>query len=140
MMDKMGMDDEGEGDMDMDMDMDGDSDDEDLEDRVDDLETALDDLKAEFDKMMGDDEGGDEEGDMDMDMDMGDEGEAEDESVALESKDDEEVDEDPMEELASGSFFTEPDFKSSSSIFSNCSFNRLSFSSSPFSRPLKFLI
>jgi len=101
MMDKMGMDDDGEGDMDMDMDMDGDSDDEDLEDRVDDLETALDDLKAEFDKMMGDEEGGDEEGDMDMDMDMdmGDEGEAEDESVALESKDDEEVDEASDEEV-----------------------------------------
>jgi hypothetical protein len=40
----------------------------DLEDRVVDLEDALDDLKAEFEKMMGGEEG---EGQDDMDMDMG---------------------------------------------------------------------
>ncbi len=46
---------------------------EDLEDRVVDLEDALDDLRAEFEKLMGGEEG--EEGsedDMEMDMDMGD--------------------------------------------------------------------
>ena len=92
--DMMGaMDMEPKGDMDMDVDMDADEEGEgDVEDRVDDLEDALDDLKAEFEKMMGGDDKGDEdEGDMDMDMDGGDD-EAEEESVAVEATD-EEVDE-----------------------------------------------
>jgi len=48
---------------------DGGEDHEDLEDRVVDLEDALDDLKAEFDAMMGDDDGGDDNGDDDADAD-----------------------------------------------------------------------
>ena len=90
--DMMGaMDMEPKGDMDMDVDMDADEEGEgDVEDRVDDLEDALDDLKAEFEKMMGGDDKGDEdEGDMDMD---GGDDEAEEESVAFEATD-EEVDE-----------------------------------------------
>ena len=79
---------------------------EELEDRVMDLEDALDELKAEFDAMMGDDEGDegdDEEGDdmdMDMDMDADDEGDDEEkeEAFAFES-DDEEVDEAADEEV-----------------------------------------
>jgi hypothetical protein len=68
----------------------GDEDEGDMEDRVVDLEDALDELKAEFEKMMGDDEG---EGEDDMDMDMdGDDEEAEEESFAFEATD-EEVDE-----------------------------------------------
>lgn len=65
MMGDMGMDMGDEGDMDMDGEGEGD-----VEDRVADLEDALEDLKAEFEKLMGDDEGdeGDEEDDMD-DMD-----------------------------------------------------------------------
>jgi hypothetical protein len=94
MMDKMGMDMDGDaegGDMDMDMDMEPDAEGEgDVEDRVDDLEVALDDLKAEFEKMMGDEDGGDEEM-PDMDGEEGDEDEA-DEAVAFEASD-EEVDE-----------------------------------------------
>lgn len=71
MMGDLGMDDM---DSDMDSDMDGG---DDTDNRIQDLEDALDDLKAEFEAMMGDNEGGDdmddmedgEEGDDDMDMD-----------------------------------------------------------------------
>jgi hypothetical protein len=79
MMGDMGMDDEGDdmgGDLDMDMDSEG----GDTESRIQDLEDALEDLKAEFEAMMGGDEGDDmdmdDEGD-DMDMDMDDEGDDE---------------------------------------------------------------
>jgi len=80
-------------------------DEEELEDRVVDLEDALDELKAEFDRLMGDDEG--EEGDMDMDMDMGDE-EAEEEgdeeeemeSVELEAEEVEEASEEVVREYS----------------------------------------
>jgi hypothetical protein len=73
MMADMG-DDEGE---------EGEEGEEELEDRVVDLEDALDDLKAEFEKMMGDKEEGDDEAGDDMDMDMDDEGgdDAEEESL-----------------------------------------------------------
>ena len=100
-----------EGDMDMDMDMGGDDDmgmdgeEGDVEDRVTDLEDELEALKAEFEAMMGDEDGGDE-GDMDMDgdeempMDMdseeGDDEEETEEAFAFEAEDedeDEKVDE-----------------------------------------------
>ena len=61
---------------------------EELEDRVVDLEDALDDLKAEFEKMMGDEEGDDEEG----------EEAPEEEAFAFEATD-EEVDEASDEEV-----------------------------------------
>ena len=48
--------------------LEADEDGEEMEDRVVDLEDALDELKAEFEKLMGDDEG-EEEMDMDMDYD-----------------------------------------------------------------------
>ena len=92
----MGGDKEGGDDMDM-------GDEGDMEDRVEDLEDALDELKAEFEKMMSDDEGGEEAGD-DMDMDMDDEEggddmeEPEEESYEFESTD-EEVDEASDEEV-----------------------------------------
>ena len=92
----MGGDEEGGDDMDM-------GDEGDMEDRVEDLEDALDELKAEFEKMMSDDEGGEEAGD-DMDMDMDDEEgdddmeEPEEESYEFESTD-EEVDEASDEEV-----------------------------------------
>ena len=98
MIGDLGMDDE-ESDMDMDMDADDEMD-GDVEDRVQDLEDALEELKAEFDAMMGDDEGsddmdmGDEEGDMGMDSE---EDETE-EAFAFES-DDEEVDESEEDDL-----------------------------------------
>jgi len=59
-------------------------DDEDMEDRVVDLEDALDDLKAEFEKMMGDKEEGDDEDSEEAPMDdMGDdEEEKEDEAIS----------------------------------------------------------
>lgn len=60
MMGDMGMDMDDEGDMDMDDEGEGD-----VEDRVADLEDALEDLRAEFEKLMGDDEGDDDMGDMD---------------------------------------------------------------------------
>lgn len=74
---------------------------DDMEDRVVDLEDALDELKAEFEKMMGGEEGGDddemdmggEEGDMDMD-DMGGEEEPEEEAMAFEADEEDEDDED----------------------------------------------
>jgi hypothetical protein len=85
MMGDLGMDDE-EGDMDADDEMDGD-----VEDRVQDLEDALEELKAEFESMMGDDEGDDmdmdDEGD-DMDMDMDSEEEPEEEAFQYESEED----------------------------------------------------
>ena len=62
---------------------------DDMEDRVEDLEDALEDLKAEFEKMMA---GDDDMGDMDDDE------EAEEESYAFES-DDEEVEEASDEEV-----------------------------------------
>jgi hypothetical protein len=86
MLGDLGMDDEG-GDMDDEGDeMGGEGD---VEDRVQDLEDALEELKAEFEAMMGDDEGeemdmDDEGGDMDMDMDS--EEEPEEEAFAYESK------------------------------------------------------
>ena len=55
-----------------------DHEDEEMEDRVVDLEDALDELKAEFEKLMGDDEG-EEEMDMGPEMDMDDEEEMEEE-------------------------------------------------------------
>ncbi len=61
-------------------------DDEDMEDRVVDLEDALDDLKAEFEKMMGDKEEGDDEDSEEAPMDdMGDDEEKEEEAYAPES-------------------------------------------------------
>jgi hypothetical protein len=61
-------------------------DDEDMEDRVVDLEDALDDLKAEFEKMMGDKEEGDDEDSEEAPMDdMGDDEEKEEEAFAPES-------------------------------------------------------
>lgn len=64
-------DEEGEGDSD-----------EEMEDRVVDLEDALDDLKAEFEKMMGDKEEGDDEDSEEAPMDdMGDDEEKEDEAI-----------------------------------------------------------
>jgi hypothetical protein len=76
----------------------GDEGEGDMEDRVEDLEDALDELKAEFEKMMSDDEGGDDD-EEDMDMDMDDEGdEAEEESFEFEATD-EEVDEASDEEV-----------------------------------------
>ena len=80
MMADLGMDDEGGDDMDMDMGDEG----GDTEGRLDDLEDALEDLKAEFEKLMGGDDEGD---DMDMDMDMDDEGDDEEDE---EGEDDEE--------------------------------------------------
>ena len=70
-------DDEDNGEMDMEPEMDMDDMDDmggeqDLEQKVMDLETELEALKAEFEQLMGDEEG-EEEGDMDMGMDMGDE-------------------------------------------------------------------
>ena len=99
MMSDLGMDDEGE---------EGDDEPEgDVEDRVEDLEDALEDLKAEFEKMMGDEDAGDEEEMPDMDGEEGDE--AEEEAVAFESSDeeveeatDEEVDEASDEEVEEG--------------------------------------
>ena len=68
--------------------------DEDMEDRVVDLEDALDELKAEFEKLMGDEEG-DDEGDMDMDMDMdADMGDEEEEMESVEMEETDEVEED----------------------------------------------
>ena len=68
----------------------------DMEDRIEDLEDALEDLKAEFDAMMGDEEGDDmddeEEPEMDDEGDDMDDEEPEEEAIAFES-DDEEVDE-----------------------------------------------
>ena len=116
MIGDLGMDDE-EGDMDMDADdeMDGD-----VEDRVQDLEDALEELKAEFDAMMGDEEGegdedmdmdmGDEEGDMDMDIDSEEDDETE-EAFAFES-DDEEVDESEDEDLEEAKKMKKDDKKS----------------------------
>jgi hypothetical protein len=84
MMGDLGMDDE-EGDMDMDADdeMGGD-----VEDRVQDLEDALEELKAEFEAMMGDEDGDD----MDMDDEDGDdmdsEEEPEEEAFQYESEED----------------------------------------------------
>ncbi len=90
MMGDLGMDDEGD-----EMDMDGDEmgGEGDVEDRVQDLEDALEELKAEFESMMGDDEGDDmdmdDEGDdMDMDMDMDSEEEPEEEAFQYESEED----------------------------------------------------
>jgi len=79
------------GDLGMD-DMEGDMDDhhadvggeEELEDRVMDLEDALDQLKAEFEKIMGDDEGDD----MDMNMDADDEEEPDEEDDEDDEDDD----------------------------------------------------
>jgi hypothetical protein len=84
MMGDLGMDDE-EGDMDMNADdeMGGD-----VEDRVQDLEDALEELKAEFEAMMGDEDGDD----MDMDDEDGDdmdsEEEPEEEAFQYESEED----------------------------------------------------
>lgn len=93
--DEMGMDAGDDTGMD-DMGMDGGE--GDLENRVMDLEDELEALKAEFEAMMGDEEGGDE-GDMDMDMDMdmgGDDEEEEDED------EDEEEEEKPAESFNFG--------------------------------------
>jgi len=61
---------------------DDDKGDEDMEDRVVDLEDALDDLKAEFEKMMGDKEEGDDDDSEEAPMDdMGDDEEKEDEAI-----------------------------------------------------------
>jgi hypothetical protein len=85
MMGDLDMDD-AEGDMDMDADdeMGGD-----VEDRVQDLEDALEELKAEFEAMMGDEDGDDmdmdDEGD---DADMDDEEEPEEEAFQYESEED----------------------------------------------------
>lgn len=81
--DEMSMDDMG-GDDDMGMDDMGGE--EELEDRIMDLEDALDELKAEFDKLMADEEGGeepadDEESDADSDEEPADEEPADDEIV-----------------------------------------------------------
>ena len=64
---------------------------EEMEDRVVDLEDALDELKAEFEKLMGDDEG-EEEMDMGPEMDMDAEEEPEMEMDPEEEEMDEEVD------------------------------------------------
>ena len=68
---------------------------EDLEDRVMDLEDALDELKAEFEAMMGDEEGMDDMGGDDMGMDDMD---PEKEGYAFEANDDDEEDDDDLEE------------------------------------------
>lgn len=111
MVDEIAMDEtdgigEGEDDdmdaMDMGDDMDmgdmGDEGDEDLEQKVMDLESELEALKAEFEQLMGD-----EEGDMDaMDMgdEEGDEGEEDEENFAMmEAEKDEDEDEDDEEEM-----------------------------------------
>jgi hypothetical protein len=77
---------------------------ENLEQKVMDLESELEALKAEFEQLMGDEEG-DEEGDMD-DMDMGDmdseEGEEEEENFAMmeaEKEDEDEEDEEMSESV-----------------------------------------
>ena len=62
---------------------------EEMEDRVVDLEDALDELKAEFEKLMGDDEG-EEEMDMGPEMDMDDEEEPE---MDMDDEEEEEMDE-----------------------------------------------
>jgi len=62
---------------------------EELEDRVVDLEDKLDQLMAEFESIMGDEEG--EEMDMDMDMEAGDEEGDEDMEMDMEVSDEEEV-------------------------------------------------
>ncbi len=80
------------GDIEVGDDKEGEEGEEELEDRVVDLEDALDDLKAEFEKMMGDEEG--DEGD---DEEEGDE-EPEEEAFAFEASD-EEVDEASDEEV-----------------------------------------
>ncbi|OUV78588.1 MAG: hypothetical protein CBC91_04730 [Rickettsiales bacterium TMED131] len=80
------------GDIEVGDDEEGEEGEEELEDRVVDLEDALDDLKAEFEKMMGDEEG--DEGD---DEEEGDE-EPEEEAFAFEASD-EEVDEASDEEV-----------------------------------------
>ena len=88
-----------EMDMEPEMDMDDESEDkgeEEVEDRVDDLEAQLDELKAEFEKLMADDEDGDDEV-ADAEADLEDEMEME--SVAEEEIDlDEEVAEEELEE------------------------------------------
>ena len=85
--------------MEPEMDMDDESEDkgeEEVEDRVDDLEAQLDELKAEFEKLMADDEDGDDEV-ADAEADLEDEMEME--SVAEEEIDlDEEVAEEELEE------------------------------------------
>ena len=90
---------EDEMDMEPEMDMDDESEDkgeEEVEDRVDDLEAQLDELKAEFEKLMADDEDGDDEV-ADAEADLEDEMEME--SVAEEEIDlDEEVAEEELEE------------------------------------------
>ena len=91
--------DDDEMDMEPEMDMDDESEDkgeEEVEDRVDDLEAQLDELKAEFEKLMADDEDGDDEV-ADAEADLEDEMEME--SVAEEEIDlDEEVAEEELEE------------------------------------------
>lgn len=78
-----------------DMDMDDEGGEGDMEDRLEDLEDALEALKAEFEAMMGDEDGdGDVDGhEHDMD-DEGDEGDEEEkESFAFEAEDEDEVEE-----------------------------------------------
>ncbi len=84
----VGMDDEEAGD-------EGD----DLEQKVMDLESELEALKAEFEQLMGDEEGDDEEADdMGMDVDMGDEEEPMDDM--MEAKHDDEEEEDEEDEMS----------------------------------------
>jgi hypothetical protein len=69
--------------------------DEEIEDRVVDLEDALDDLKAEFEKMMGDKEEGDDDGEEDSEAPMDDMGDEEKEDEAFEPTSELSVDEVP---------------------------------------------
>ena len=69
--------------------LEADEEEEEMEDRVVDLEDALDELKAEFEKLMGDDEG-EEEMDMDMGPEMDMDAEEEPEMDMMDPEDDEE--------------------------------------------------
>jgi hypothetical protein len=79
---------------------------EDLETKVMDLETELDALRAEFEKLVGDEEGmddmGDEEGDMDDMGDMGDMDDMDDEEGDMGDMDDEEGDMGDMDDEEKG--------------------------------------
>jgi len=70
--------------------LEADEEEEEMEDRVVDLEDALDELKAEFEKLMGDDEG-EEEMDMGPEMDM--DAEEEPEMDMMDPEDDDEEEE-----------------------------------------------
>ena len=103
--DESGFNEEDEEEMEPEMDMDDESedkDDEEVEDRVDDLEAQLDELKAEFEKLMGDEDKGDDDmGMADAEADLEDEMEME--SVAEEEID---LDEEVEEELEEATQFS----------------------------------